>query len=90
MNAKEKYQKYCEMYNSISEKIQLIKDYCKANDMTIYKDIVFISVANEERDEYFVDYEYSSPRTPYKRVYGNIPQAQFDKIKMKVQNGSKL
>ena len=85
MTEHEKYEKYVSMYNSISEKIQLIKDYCKANNITIYKDIVFISVANEERDEYFVDYEYSSPHTPYRRVYGKIPESEFQKIRKELK-----
>lgn len=81
MTDREKYFKYCQMHDSIPEKIQLIKDWCKANGITIYKDIVFISVANEEQDLYFVDYEYSSPRTRYGRIYGNKAQVAFDKMK---------
>ena len=81
MTHREKYEKYIQMYNSLEDKEQIIKNFCKKHNMTIYKNIVFISVANEEKDLYFVDYEYSSPITKYKRVYGNIPGSKFEEMK---------
>lgn len=64
-----KWKIYHKMINDIPMFESLIRKSIQENNATLLSKSIDIFVQDEEKHEFFVDYEYKTPKTGYHRVY---------------------
>jgi hypothetical protein len=73
MDAKEKYNVYCRMFENAHTLSDIINQLLVSKKYKVYD--CFISVASEEKNEYFLSIEYGNgTQEGYKRIYGNYTE----------------
>jgi len=73
MDAKEKYNIYCKMFENAHKLSETINSLLVSKNYKVYD--CYVSVGSEEKNEYFLSIEYGNG-TPdgYRRIYGNYTE----------------